>query len=241
MGEAVGRQREQSVDGVVVIAPHASAVEGLRSLAFDLPVVAVEGGDGGGVPVVAVDQRTGAARATQHLLSLDHQTVWHIAGPREWLEARAREAAWRATLVQAGRTPPPVLVGDWSARTGYQHGRTLASRDDATAIFVANDQMALGVLRAVNQARLDVPGDISVVGFDDVPEAAYFVPPLTTVRQDFGAVGRHSLEVLLQQVEGGSPRTDPVVIAPDLVLRESTGRPGPAERDPVGRVAASLC
>ena len=170
--------------------------------------------------------RTGAARATQHLLSLDHQTVWHIAGPREWLEARAREAAWRATLVQAGRTPPPVLVGDWSARTGYQHGRTLASRDDATAIFVANDQMALGVLRAVNQARLDVPGDISVVGFDDVPEAAYFVPPLTTVRQDFGAVGRHSLEVLLQQVEGGSPRTDPVVIAPDLVLRESTGGPG---------------
>ena len=84
MGEAVGRQREQSVDGVVVIAPHVSAVEGLRSLAFDLPVVAVEGGDGGGVPVVAVDQRTGAASATQHLLSLDHQTVWHIAGPREW-------------------------------------------------------------------------------------------------------------------------------------------------------------
>ena len=225
MGEAFGRLREQSVDGVVVIAPHESAVDGLRSLAFDLPVVAVEGGVGGGVPVVAVDQHTGASRATQHLLSLDHDTVWHIAGPGDWLEAGARRDAWRQTLLLSRREPPPVLVGDWSARSGYHHGRTLARRGEATAIFVANDQMALGVLRALKEAGLDVPGDVSVVGFDDVPEAAYFIPPLTTVRQDFAAVGRHSLEVLLEQVEGGPPRADPVVIEPDLVLRESTGRP----------------
>lgn len=225
MGTAIGRLREQSVAGVIVIAPHQSAVDGLRALTFEVPVVAVEGGVGGGAPVVAVDQHVGATRATQHLLSLGHETVRHIAGPTDWLEASARTAAWRAALVEAGREVPPVLIGDWSAQSGYEHGQVLAADDTVTAVFVANDQMALGVLRACNEAGRDVPGDISVVGFDDVPEAAYFIPPLTTVRQDFAEVGRRSLEVLLDQVERGEPRSMRVVIEPDLVLRESSGRP----------------
>lgn len=224
--DAVGRLTEQSVDGVIVIAPHASAVEGLRALTFDLPVVAVEGGVGGGSPVVAVDQHVGAARATQHLLSLGHETVWHVAGPSDWLEARARTEAWQATLLEAGREVPAPFVGDWSASSGYVIGRELAQDLDATAVFVGNDQMALGMLRALHEAGRGVPDDVSVVGFDDIPESAFFIPPLTTVRQDFGAVGRRIIALLLEQLEhGGLAHTKRVVIEPDLVLRESTGPP----------------
>lgn len=222
LGDAVERLREQAVDGVIVIAPHDATVEGLRDLAVDVPLVAVEGGFGGGAPVVAVDQYAGAARATGHLLSLGHETVWHISGPAEWLEARARERAWQETLSAAGRRIPEVLVGDWSARSGYAHGKTLIDAADATAVFVANDHMALGLLRALHEAGLRVPADVSVVGFDDVPEAAFFSPPLTTVRQDFAEVGRRAMRQLLDQLEG---RTRPAdgVIEPDLVLRESSG------------------
>lgn len=225
MREAVDRLREQSVDGIILIAPQASAVDALRNLAIDLPLVVVEGGVGGGAPVAAVDQYAGAARLTQHLLALGHETVWHIAGPSDWLEARARQRAWQDTLLEAGADIPPALVGDWSARSGYEHGRTLASAAEATAIFAANDQMALGALRAFHESGARVPADVSVVGFDDVPEAAYFSPPLTTVRQDFGELGRRSLRLLLGQVEGEPLETDQVVIEPDLVLRSSSGPP----------------
>lgn len=232
LGDAVERLREQAVDGVIVIAPHDATVEGLRDLAVDVPLVAVEGGVGGGAPVVAVDQYTGAARATSHLLSLGHETVWHISGPVAWLEARARERAWRETLSAAGCRIPEVLVGDWSARSGYAHGKALVAADDATAVFVANDHMALGLLRALHEAGLRVPADLSVVGFDDVPEAAYFSPPLTTVRQDFAEVGRRAMRQLLDQLEGRERPAD-AVIEPDLVLRESSGM-APTDRRSVG-------
>lgn len=228
LGDAVERLREQAVDGVIVIAPHDATVAGLRGLAVDVPLVAVEGDVGGGAPVATVDQYTGAARATAHLLSLGHETVWHISGPVEWPEARARERAWRKALSAAGCRVPEVLVGDWSARSGYAHGKTLIDADDATAVFVANDHMALGLLRALHEAGLRVPADLSVVGFDDVPEAAFFSPPLTTVRQDFAEVGSRAMRQLLDQLEGRTRPAD-AVIEPDLVLRASSGK-APATR-----------
>lgn len=221
--EAVDRLRTQGVDGIVLIAPQSAIVDALQQLAINLPLVVVEGGIGGGAPVAAVDQYTGAARLTHHLLSLGHETVWHISGPNDWLEADARRRAWENTLREAGREVPPVLPGDWSARAGYDHGRTLASEGSATAVFAANDHMALGVLRALREAGARVPDDVSVVGFDDVPEAAYFSPPLTTVRQNFEEVGQRSLQLLLAQVEGEELDNDQIVIEPDLVLRESSG------------------
>nr|WP_205745856.1 LacI family DNA-binding transcriptional regulator [Egibacter rhizosphaerae] len=225
MRESVERLREQGVDGIVLIAPQTWTVDALKTLAVDLPIVAVEGGTGAGAPVVAVDQYVGAARVTQHLLSLGHETVWHVAGPQDWLEARSRLHAWQETLLDADRDVPEQLVGDWSPRSGYEHGRALAQRKDVTAVFVGNDQMALGVLRAMSEAGVHVPGDISVAGFDDVPEAAYFSPPLTTVRQDFAEVGRHSLRLLLRQLEARDRPVDHVVIEPDLILRDSTAPP----------------
>jgi len=220
VGDAVERLRSQAVEGIVIIAPHVSAARALRYLPKDMPAVAVEGGTGP-LPIVAVDQYAGAVRATGHLLSLGHRTVWHIAGPADWLEAQARERGWRETLAESGCVVPAVLRGDWSARSGYELGKRLAGEHEVTAVFVANDQMALGLLRALHEAGIEVPGRVSVVGFDDVPESAYFTPPLTTVRQDFGEVGRRSLELLLSLVGGTEPASRRVVVEPQLIVRDS--------------------
>ncbi|WP_238444882.1 substrate-binding domain-containing protein [Salsipaludibacter albus] len=128
---------------------------------------------------------------------------------------------WRTTLEDAGRDVPPVRVGDWSASSGYELGRELLAETDATAVFVGNDPMALGLYRAVREAGLSIPDDISVVGFDDVPEAAFYAPPLTTVRQDFDEVGTRSLRVLLAGVEGTEPDVD-LEVPVTLVERAST-------------------
>lgn len=228
--EALDYLTGQSVDGLVVIAPQRTAVEALAALPDDLPTVAVEGGQAPNRPVVCVDQAAGAIAVTRHLLDLGHRTVWHVAGPLDWLEAEGRLHAWRDVLEQNGSPIPEALYGDWSPRSGYEAGLELAKRlaehDDVTAVFVANDQMALGLLRAFNERGIDVPGRISVAGFDDVPEAEFFSPPLTTVRQDFGAVGRYSIGVLLDQIMGG-PRQPPVrvVVPASLVVRASTAAP----------------
>ncbi|WP_438017160.1 LacI family DNA-binding transcriptional regulator [Sorangium sp. So ce315] len=220
--DAVKRLCDQGADGVVVIAPQRSAVDALRHITSDVPVVAVEGGPDDSVPVVAVDQHGGAMAATRHLLDLGHRTVWHIAGPPDWLEADQRIESWRSTLIAAGVERPPLLRGDWSARSGYELGPQLASMPGVTAVFVANDQMALGLLRYLHEIGRDVPGDISIVGFDDIPEAAYFTPPLTTVNQDFSALGRRCLHLLLGQIESGEPSYARVVVETKLIVRKST-------------------
>jgi DNA-binding LacI/PurR family transcriptional regulator len=220
---AVGRLRNQAVDGIVVIAPQESAAQTLLQLPSDVPIVAAEAGPDEAVPLVAVDQVEGARLATRHLLELGHRTAWHVSGPRDWLEAQDRVTGWRSTLEETGAAPPPVLVGDWSAASGYEHGQRLAATEDVTAVFVANDQMALGVLRALHEAGRRVPGEISVVGFDDIPEASYFMPPLTTVRQDFNEMGRRSLHLLLAQIERGERSPARETVAPELIVRASTG------------------
>jgi len=220
--DAVSRLARQGVDGVLVIAPHQDAADALLHVPGDIPLVAVEAGPAGAVPLVAVDQFAGAVSATRHLLDLGHETVLHIAGPSDWLESQQREEGWRATLEQAGIDPPPPLVGDWSARAGYDLGRRLAADKSVSAIFVANDQMSLGVLRAMHEAGRRIPHEVSVVGFDDVPEAPYFTPPLTTVRQDFDEVGTRSLRLLLRTIGAGGRIGSDSRVAPQLVVRSST-------------------
>jgi DNA-binding LacI/PurR family transcriptional regulator len=224
--DAVERLRRQGVDGILVIAPHAEAGDALLHAPGDVPMVAVEAGPKEGVPVVAVDQVAGAAMATQHLLDLGHETVWHISGPPNFVEAQQRMTGWRKTLEAAGAEAPEPLVGDWSPRAGYDLGRRLSREPAASAVFVANDQMALGLLRAMHEAGREVPGELSVVGFDDIPEASYFLPPLTTVRQDFNQVGTRSLRLLLETIEGGGHSADGSLVAPQLIVRESTGKAG---------------
>ena len=116
----------------------------------------------------------------------------------------------------------PPLSGDWTARSGYQAGQVLARVPEVTAIFAANDQMALGVLLALHEHNRRVPEDVSVVGFDNIPDSAYFMPPLTTVRQDFDQVGRTSLRLLLDQINSGARSVERVMIQSELVVRQST-------------------
>jgi DNA-binding LacI/PurR family transcriptional regulator len=222
---AVERLRVQGVDGILVITPQEGAADALVNLPAEVPLVAVEAGRANSVPLVAVDQIAGAVSATQLLLDLGHETVWHLAGPREFLEAQLRTEGWRATLEGAGARVPPVLVGDWSPASGYRLGQQLAADPEVTAIFVANDQMALGVLRALHERGREIPREISIVGFDDIPEAQYFTPPLTTVRQDFGEMGRSSMRLLLELMQHTGRPPQRVTIAPELVVRRSTAPP----------------
>jgi len=220
--DAVERLRRQGVDGILVIAPHEEAGDALLHTHAHVPLVAVEAGPDGGVPVVAVDQAAGAVSATEHLLALGHETVWHVSGPPNFIESRQRFEGWRTTLQNAGAAVPDPLVGDWSPAAGYELGRRLSRDRSVTAVFVANDQMALGLLRAMHEAGREVPRELSVVGFDDIPEASFFLPPLTTVRQDFNEMGTRSLRLLLRTIETGEPASSGTLVPPELIVRAST-------------------
>ena len=220
-GEAE-RLRDRAVDGIIVIGPELSAMNALAHLPPGVPVLVLEGAHGAGVPVVGADQHASAARATQRLLGLGHPTVWPLAGPLDWRPALERMAGWRATLEAAGIDPPPVLHGDWSPRSGYELGQQLAREAELSAVFVASDQMAFGMLRAFHEAGRAAPRDVSVVAFDDVPESRYFTPPLTTVRQDFIEVGRRTFGLLAGRMDGGDRHARALVV-PELIVRESTG------------------
>ena len=225
LGESIGLLRGLPVDGIIVATPVQPAVDGLRSLPADLPMVVVAAAEDVPFPIAAIDQHAGAARAVRHLLSLGHETVWHLAGPADWVDAGCRRDAWREVLESEGRPVPEPIIGDWSARSGYEQGRLIARDAGITAVFAANDAMALGLQRALWEAGRPVPDEVSVVGFDDVPESGYLVPPLSTVHQDFGEVGRRAVRLLLDQLtepEAAAAPPPRCLIEPELVIREST-------------------
>jgi DNA-binding LacI/PurR family transcriptional regulator len=219
------RLSEQAVDGVVIIFEAHLLDDAEFTLPAGLPVVVIDSNAGSEYTVVDTDQAEGARLATEHLLSLGHKQVWHIAGPSGSFSAAHRVESWQQTLRSAGITPPDVLLGDWTTESGYRHGLTLGRRPEVTAIFAANDQMALGTMRALHELGRDIPGDVSVVGFDDMEEAHSFWPPLTTIHQDFTTVGKLSLQKLLHKVENPSARDDRTTVPTRLVVRESTAPP----------------
>ncbi len=178
------------------------------------------------VTSVAIDNMAGAAAATRYLFGLGHQTVYHVAGPSSCLDAKERVDGWRQAVREAGAPEPAVLAGDWSAASGYELGGRLAAQPALTAVFCGNDTMALGVIRALTERGLRVPEDISIVGFDDVPEAGFYLPPLTTVRQDFGELGRRALRTLVDRMSGAIPGGRRVRVAPELIVRASAAGPG---------------
>jgi LacI family transcriptional regulator len=215
------------VDGVIVLAPLHAAIEVLRSIETDVPVITFEQGSEESTMSVSIDEVDGARRAVRHLLELGHRTVWHVEGPAGWMASDARRRGWATELSEAGRLVPPVIsTPDWSAESGYRAGLELAEISDVTAVFAANDPFALGIIKAFDERGLDVPGAVSIVGFDDVPEARYFRPGLTTVTLDFEEIGRVAVERILALMRGEEAQTIPL-IAPELVLRESTTGPRP--------------
>ena len=225
MLDTVDRFLGHAVEGIIVIAPQTSAVAALSHVRPDLPLVAVGCGTRAPLTSVAVDNADGAGRATRHLLDLGHETVHHVAGPASWLDARERIDGWRAALSEAGAPEPEIISGEWSARSGYEIGQKLAGMDEVTAVFCANDTLALGLIRALTERGRRVPADISVVGFDDVPEAGYYLPPLTTVRQNFGELGRCALRALVERIAAGPGAGTHLKVPPELVVRASSAPP----------------
>ncbi|MGR6966912.1 LacI family DNA-binding transcriptional regulator [Geodermatophilus sp. URMC 61] len=233
MRDALDRFMAQSVDAVLALATYDDAVEALHQVHTPLPLVTVQSGGALEEPAVGVDQVAGARLATRHLLDLGHRTVHHVTGPADSKEARDRVEGWRAELTAAGTPAPVCLHGDWTPSSGYEAGRGLAARrragEEITAVFMANDQMALGLLAALHEEGLEAPRDVSVVGFDDLPEAPYLTPPLTTVRQDFAELGHRAVELVLARLAGRELHLEPV--PPVLLIRSSTG-PVPVGRTP---------
>jgi DNA-binding LacI/PurR family transcriptional regulator len=220
---AYQRLSAQAVDGAVIILEARLLDRAEFALPPGIPVVVIDSGAGPGYTLVDTDQALGARQATAHLLSLGHRQVWHIAGPETSFSAIRRAQSWQRTLEEAGITPPPVLRGDWTCESGYRHGLALGQRADVTAIFAANDQMCLGAMQALHELGRDIPGDVSVVGFDDMDEARSFWPPLTTIRQDFDAVGRLSIQKLLRKVADPGTASDKTIVPTELIVRSSTG------------------
>ncbi len=221
---ALDHLQAQAVEAIVVIAPQVRVLEAIRELEIDVPYVTLQNADVGGAEhSLSVDQVAGARLATQHLIDLGHTEIMHISGPQDWIEAEARMQGYLDAINGADlRTRAPIL-GDWTAHFGYYAGLELLRLRDFTAVFASNDQMALGLMHACWDSGLDVPGDISIVGFDDIPEAAHFYPPLTTVRQNFAEIGRRAVSLLLAELQGVT--VDQGAIVPELVVRRSTAEP----------------
>ena len=214
----------QAVEALVVIAPQVRVFDALADLSISVPYVTIESTGRNLGHSLSVDQVAGARLATRHLIELGHTEITHISGPQDWIEADARMQGFLHEINEAElRTRAPIL-GDWSAHFGYYAGLELLRFRDFTAVFAGNDQMALGFMHACRDSGLDVPGDISVVGFDDIPEAAHFSPPLTTVRQNFAEIGRRAVALLLSELNGDTG-LDHKQIEPELIVRSSTARP----------------
>lgn len=206
------------VEAVVAVTPHVSALEVLAKVQTSIPMVMV-GGGGGIDGDVSLDQEGGAARAVEHLVELGHRRIAHLAGPLDWVDAQRRVDGWRRVLRAHRLGDGALYQGDWSARSGYDAGMRLDVSDGTTAVFAGNDQMALGLLKALRERGCSVPRDVSVVGFDDVPEAEFYEPSLTTVRQEFHDLGRSCIDALMDRGARSPADAGPL----RLVIRGSTG------------------
>jgi len=212
----------QHVEALVVVASRTRIMEAVAGLNLRIPVVLIESSGRTSRPSLSIDQYAGSRLATEHLLGLGHRRIVHVAGPQDSMDAIERLRGWRDTMAEHGLVARPPLEGDWTPGSGYRIGAALV-RDglDLTALVVANDQMSLGCVHALAEEGIRVPDDVSVVGFDDIPEAEHFAPPLTTLRQDFRRLGNDILTTVLDVLEGRQVEPLPRPV-PTLVVRRST-------------------
>lgn len=226
--EAIDHFLGLAVEAIIVIAPIEGLAKALDLIEVPVPLVAIAAVnevDEMRVLTVQIDQRGGAALATRHLIGLGHEDIVHIAGPAEWYEARARIAGWREALEEAGLPVREPLGFGWDSATGYTVMKGLIDSDELpSAVFASNDALALGAYKALAEAGLSIPGEVSVVGFDNLPSSEFFTPALTTVGQDFAALGRRAIEGVRAAIaEGGAARME--MVPTSLVIRDSTAAP----------------
>ncbi|WP_404434563.1 LacI family DNA-binding transcriptional regulator [Microbacterium lacus] len=216
----------QRVDAIVLVVVDEDVLEVVRGLDLSVPVVASASSARRSPLIVSIDQYRGARSAVRHLAELGHTRILHVAGPLRASDALERVRGWRDELAAHQLEVTDPRVGDWSAASGYEIGKTL-DIEPGSAIFAANDHMAIGLLSALRERGLSIPADVSVVGFDDVPEAGYLYPPLTTVRQDFASLGVLMMQKVLIAVEEPDVKTEDTPIPTHLVVRQSTSAPAP--------------
>jgi DNA-binding LacI/PurR family transcriptional regulator len=225
---AIDRLCDPTTGGVVVIAFDREGRTALHAIPPGIPVVAAleasNHTDRRRYPSVVLDDRIAALTATRYLLGLGHRTVHHVAIPSSTTSS-ARVQGWRAALRSAAAEIPELVTASWSPRSGHEAGRRLAADPRATAILCGNDNVALGVLHALREAGRTVPDDVSVVGFDDIPGAPFFAPPLTTVRLDYLGLGHDCFALLHPMLDATGPHPVPRVAAPSLIIRDTTARP----------------
>lgn len=221
IGDAIRQLGHEQVGGIVVVAPQVRVFNVLRGMAVGVPCVSLQTASGSDGFSHSADQIAGARAATEHLIALGHTDILHLAGPQDWIEADSRMQGYLDALRNADLPTRPPIRGDWTADFGHFAGIELARRRDFTAVFCANDLMAIGLMHGFRDAGLEVPQDVSVVGFDDIPVAAHVWPPLTTVHQDFPELGRRAVQILLAEMRGDElPEFGPVT--PRLSIRSSS-------------------
>jgi DNA-binding LacI/PurR family transcriptional regulator len=229
---AVDRLCDPTTGGVVVIALDREGISALHAVPPGIPVVAAleatNRADSQRYPSVVLDDRAAALTATRHLLELGHPTVHHVAIPSP-ARSSARLQGWRTALRTAAAAVPDPITAGWDPLSGYRAGQRLASDPRATAVLCGNDDLALGVLHALREAGRAVPDDVSVIGFDDIPGAPFFAPPLTTVHLDYLGLGHDCFALLHHQLDTARPRPTPRTTAPSLIVRDTTAAP-PATR-----------
>jgi DNA-binding LacI/PurR family transcriptional regulator len=221
---AIDHALGQPMAGAIVLEFDPPGVAALEAMPPWLPAVAAAAGGSSDDEIshAYMDDRYAAAQATRYLLDLGHRTVHHVAVPSAGRES-ARMVGWRDALRGAGVEVPAPLQADWAPLSGYDAGATLARDPGVTAVLAGNDELAMGVMKAMSDHGRRVPEDVSVVGFDDHPLSQLWQPALTTVRQDFVGLGHQVFGLLSGRLETGEARPS-VRMVPDLVVRASSGR-----------------
>jgi DNA-binding LacI/PurR family transcriptional regulator len=219
--DAVFRLLDQSLAGLVVISARKAGLEEILDVAKGLPLVFCKAGPDRSGYRIKLENEEAAYRATHQLLSLGHKRIAHFSGPLGLIDSDDRRRGFERAMTDAGLPADMVYEGDWSADSGFGLGEELISSGKSfTAVFSGNDKMALGLIHALNQMGLEVPKDVSIVGFDDLEESKHFRPALTTVRQDFTEFGSRAIAILQAQIEGEKIPTFEA-INPELVIRSS--------------------
>ncbi len=222
--EGIEHLMNLGVEGLAIVTPQVEIMEQLKAEVVGIPAVTIDSMYRVDSMSISLDNFAGGASATEHLIDLGHKNILHVRGPLGWFESTTRESGFTSTMLKAGLRPQ-VVGGDWELETGYRIGMDLdVFGKGITAVFLANDRMALGFMHSMRERNIGVPTDLSVVGFDDLEESAYSWPPLTTMRQDFRVLGSSAMNLLLSEISGEVAK-DLGRIVPELIIRKSAAPP----------------